>query len=269
MRHRLPIPGLLCLAAVLAAGLASAQLPITEADRPGAADPPEILPRGAIQLESGIALRRDTRRGDPDQYTLTAPSLLVRVGLHERVELRLQADGLIYEFRDGARDRALGSDLAVETKIGLTEQRSAWPETAVLARLSLPVGSDAATSDGFDPKLVGLFQWGLGESTALVINTGFAAPTGGRGEDRVFEFEPAVSLERQVTARLGAFVEYFAAIRAGSVSDEHSLGGGLTWLMSAKRIQLDVSGGGGLNDAAPDWFVSAGLSLRFDARWAN
>jgi len=249
--------------------VASAQLPITAADRPGAADPPTIIPRGTIQLESGIALERETAAAEHDQYTLTAPSLLVRVGVHERVELRLQADGLLYEHRDGARNRALGSDFAVEAKIGLLEQRALLPEAAVLARLSFPVGSDAATSGGFDPRLAGLFQWELGERTALVVNTGFAAPTRGRDEDRVFEFEPAMSLERQITGRLGAFVEYFASIVTGGESNEHSLGGGFTWLISAERIQLDVSGGAGLNRAAPDWFVSAGLSLRFDARWAR
>jgi hypothetical protein len=249
--------------------VASAQRPIDEVDRPGSADPPEIVPKGTIQLESGIAFSRESGGSEPRKGTLTLPDLLIRIGVHERFELRLQADGLLYEFRDGAGDRALGSDLAVEAKVALFEQRTLVPETGILVRLSMPVGSDAATSGGFDPSLAGLFQWTLDERTAVVVNTSFAAPTQGHDDDRLFEFGPSVSLDRQITPRLGAFVEYFAAIKSSGAADEHSLGAGLTWFILAKRIQLDLSGGAGLSEAAPEWFVSAGLSLRFDAPWAD
>ena len=35
-----------------------------------------------------------------------------------------------------------------------------------------------------------------------------------------------------------------------------------TWLLKP-TAQLDVSGGVGISDTAPDWFVGAGVSLRY------
>lgn len=249
---------------------ASAQLPITAADRPGVANPPSVVPKGAIQLEGGVQFERESDGDGPDTDTLTVPDALIRIGVAEGFELRLEAEGLLYEFRDGAEDRALGSDLALATKIRLLEARGLLPETGVLMLLSLPVGSDAETSGGVDPKIDGLFEWSLGEKTAIVVNTDFSVPTQGDDDGaRIFQFGPSLSVERQITPRLGAFVEYYGEINGRRLDDEHSLDGGFTWLVARKRLQLDVSGGGGLNDAAPEWFVSAGFSVRFTAPWAD
>jgi hypothetical protein len=270
VRRRLSASGILCVSLVLAGFAASAQMPIEQSDRPGEADPPAILPKGAIQLEGGVVFGRLTGGDDPDTGTLAVPELTVRIGLVDWLELRLQVDGLLYEFRDGASNRALASDLALGAKLGGIAQRGLLPETSLLAGVSLPVGSDAATSDGFDPILDGLYQWQLTEDVALVVNTRFSAPTQGSDDPRrIFEFGPQASLDWQITPTIGAFVEYFGAIKTRGVADEHSMDGGFTWLIAGQRLQLDVSGGGGLNDAAPDWFVSAGLSIRFQAPWAR
>ena len=68
---------------------------------------------------------------------------------------------------------------------------------------------------------------------------------------------------------VAGYVEYFGEIKTGGESDEHSMGAGLSWFFFERLIQLDFSGGGGLNSAAPDWFVSAGVSTRFWAPWAK
>ncbi len=270
MLHHHSLSVVVGLAVLLGAAAASAQAPITEADRPGFADPPTIIPRDAIQLESGVQLERESGGDAPDTGTLTLPDLLLRVGILERLELRLEAEGLLYEFREGESDRALGSDLVASTKVGLWEQRRWLPETGVLFSLSFPVGSEAATSGGVDPELAGLYQWTLGKQTALVLNTVFGAPSLGNDDDRrIFQFDPRLSLDRQVTLEFGAFIEYYGEIKTGGEADEHSLDAGITWLLVRHRLQLDVSGGGGLNEAAPDWFISAGLSLRFNSPWSK
>lgn len=258
------------LAAGLVGASASAQIPFVQADRPGVATPPTLIPNGAIQVEGGVEFRRQTGGDGADTDTLEVPDLLVRVAATQWLELRLEADGLLYEFRDGASSRALGSDLTVAAKLGLRDPRGFLPKTSLLVELSLPVGSDAATSNGFDPTLEGLYQWDLDELTAVIVNTGFSGPTQGRDDDRrVFQFDPRISFERQLAANLGAFFEYYGEIKTGGVADEHSLGGGFSLRVSKRRLQLDVSAGGGLNRAAPDWFVGAGLAIRFSAPWSR
>lgn len=270
MRRLRSLKAVLGLVTTLGAGSASAQIAITEADRPGVANPPSVIPAGTIQIEAGLQLERETDGSDPDTDTLTVPDLLLRIALVEDVELRIEAEGLLYEWREGADDRALGSDLTLGTKIGLLEARGLIPEIGTIVQLTFPTGSDAATSGGFDPKIDGLFEWPLGESTSIVANTDFSVPTQGDDDDtRVFVFGPSLSLEHQATPSFGVFVEYYGDVKAGGRADEHSLDAGLTWLIARRRLQLDISGGGGLTDAAPDWFVAAGISVRFDAPWAR
>lgn len=248
---------------------ASAQLSLNQADRPGQSTPPVVIPKGTFQLEAGVELERETGADGSDTDTLTAPDLLVRVSVAEPVELRFEMEGLQYQFRDGARDRALASDFALATKAELFPQQGLRPFTGLLVALSFPVGSEAITSDGFDPELGGLFQWKLGERTELVFNTVFAVPTQGSDDDRrIFQFEPKLSLDRMITRHIGAFVEYYGEVKAGGEADRHSLDGGISWRIGDRRIQLDLSGGGGLVEAAPDWFVAAGVSMRFQAPWA-
>ena len=266
MSRDLPASGLLVLAVLLGNDPATAQRAISQSDRPGETDAPTIIPRDAIQFEGGIRFERKTEGEDVD--TLTVPELTLRIGVAEWLELRAQMDGFLYELRDGASNRALASDFQIGAKLGGIRQRGLWPELGALVGVSMPVGSRAATSDGFDPLLDGLYQWQLGEETALVVNTRFSAPTQGSDDPRrVFQFEPQVSLEWQATPAIGLYVEYFGALRTAGVDAEHSLDGGVTWLLARRRIQLDLSGGGGVDGDAPDWFVAAGVTLRFDAPW--
>ena len=262
--RRAAIPVLLALGLLLSSGSAAAQTPIDSADRPGRTTPTTIVPKGMLQVESGVEFERVTADHEPNKTTITLPDLLLRVGITDRFEARLRADGLLYEVRDQLRDRALGSDLVLGAKLRLFSQHGLIPETALLGELSFPVGSDPVTSGGFDPRLDGLYEWKLVETLSLLLNTGFAWPTQGRRDSRrIFEFDPRASFNWQVTPRIGAFAEYYGEVKTGRVADEHSIDGGITWLVVAKRVQLDLSAGAGLNEAAPEWFVSAGISMRF------
>ena len=46
----------------------------------------------------------------------------------------------------------------------------------------------------------------------------------------------------------------------------HGFDGGISYLIRP-TVQLDVFGGPGLTDAAPDWFVTAGISFRLPQLW--
>jgi len=261
----------LCFAVGLGGPTAAAQMPFVQADRPGEATPPHLVPSGTIQLEAGTEFRRETGDDDhPDTGTLTLPEILLRFGVLDWLELRLEADGLLYQLRDGTSNRALGSDLTLAAKVGLPELPRFFPQTSALLALSLPVGSKAATSDGVDPTLDALYQWDLDDSTAVVVNTGFSWPSQGSDDDRrIFQFGPQIAIERRLAENLGAFFEYFGKIKTRGFADEHSLDGGFSLRIAKRRLQLDLSGGGGLNQAAPDWFVRAGVAIRFSAPWAR
>ncbi len=137
------------------------------------------------------------------------------------------------------------------------------PATALDFDLSFPTGSDAVTSDGFDPTGSFLFEWYLTESISLHSNVLLASVSQGKGTSkRTFEVTPTVSLGAPLGKRTSVFVEYYATFIDSGFKDEHAVDGGFAWLVG-ENLQLDLFAGAGLSDAAPDFFVSAGASWRF------
>ena len=251
----------LVLSSALLAATAGAD-PIS-ADRPGRANPPNVVAPGTIQLEGGFSFGRETDGDDPNTNTISVPESLLRVGVLPALEVRVSADGFVFEERTGDNDRSSGSDLTLGGRARLFDQKGIRPATALEFNLSLPTGSDAVTSDGVDPGGVFLFEWSLNEPFVLHANIELASMSLGKDDSRrAFQAAPSLSLSASITERAGVFIEYYAAFIDRGVGDEHSVDGGFTWLIG-DDLNLDLSAGAGLNDAAPDFFVSAGAAWRF------
>ena len=67
-----------------------------------------------------------------------------------------------------------------------------------------------------------------------------------------------------LTDRLGGYTEWFALIPSGAniAHTQQYFNGGFTYLIN-NDVQFDIRGGVGLNDAADDYFVGIGLSVRY------
>ena len=249
----------LVLTLCLGPTLAAAGEPL-QPNRPGQADPPTVLAPGVAQIEGGLTFARETE-GNPDIDTLTVPELELRLGVHERFELQLFAEGFVQEWRDGDGNHTGVSDLELDTRVRLWEQEGWRPATAVEFGLSFPTGSGFATSDGFDPEGEILYAWDFAERWNLTGNFDFASETQGEDDSsRHFVFRPEFALGLSISERLGTFVAYYGVIEEDA-ANQHSIDGGFTFLMN-DNLQLDVSAGAGLNDAAPDFFVAAGVAWR-------
>lgn len=248
------------LGLLLCAPMVSAADPIA-ADRPGAADPAFVVGRGTAQIETGATFAHESDGADTDTWTLPEP--LLRIGILDRAELRIAADGFISQHTDGEGTENVGSDLEVATKIRLLEQVGWRPATSLLAGLRFPTGGDAVTSDGYDPIAKLIASWEIGERFSVDANLGFGGPTQSPDDsDRVFETFAAASMGVALGERVGSFFEYFATLRGSGRDDEHAVDAGLTYL-ATDDVQLDVSAGAGLNRAAPDVFVGIGVAWRF------
>ncbi len=253
----------------LARALASAALAAAasadplSADRPGQSSPPNVVAPGAIQLEGGFAFERETAAGSSNANTIRVPQGLLRVGVLPFLELRASADGFVFEDRAGASSRASASDFTLGSRARVLDQSGAIPATALEFGLSLPTGSNSVTSDGVDPSGALLFEWALGARFALDLTVVLASTSLGVSDSRrAFSAEPALSLGAALTERASVFVEYYAVFVNRGLGDQHSIDGGFAWLLG-DDLQLDVSAGAGLNDSAPDFFVSAGVAWRF------
>jgi hypothetical protein len=221
-----------------------------------------------VQVELGTRWTAD-RSADARLGVVEAPGTLVRVGMSERVELRLAWGGWIGTTLEAsqARHRADGfADPEVGIKWGLVQPRGAGMEFALLAHVTLPAGDEIVGAPGFDPSVRLAAAHPLGDRASFGWNLGHEVRSFDGGGDidtrRLGRWVYSGAMGFDVTRRWGAFVELFGDLPASDPGPAvHALDGGVTWLI-APRVQLDLSVGVGLNAEAPDRFVGFGLSFR-------
>ncbi len=249
----------LLISLIPAAALAQNPGPI-DTDRPDQTESSALVPARHIQLEFGLAYTEDA----PDSEVLEAPALLVRYGVVDRLELRLGIPTLTTQFAGGA-DAGFG-DPELGAKIALWAEKGWRPEAAFLAGTTIPVGSEDLSSGRFDPAFRFSFGHTLPRGFSLGYNLGVAWETSpeedGSGHDTHSRLEYTTALGYDFSERWGGFVELFGdAPLNDSGGSAHSFDGGLTYLLR-DNLQLDLAAGFGLTSEAPDWFITAGLSIR-------
>ena len=118
-------------------------------DRPTSSFSPFVLPRGAFQFEAGYRFT-STERNSSTSDVQVFPDLLARYGVGRTFELRLGFDG--WTRTDTATGNTTGfSDIAVSSKINLTDERGARPAMGLLIDVNLPVGDANVTSQHHAP----------------------------------------------------------------------------------------------------------------------
>lgn len=242
-----------------ASGQEDADEPELITDRPDQTESSAVVPRGYFQIESGITY---TGEGS-ESRTLEYPGTLLRFGMSKRVELRLGTQGFVSEL-EGNNTTGYG-DSEIGTKIYLWGEDGWRPETALLASLSLPTGTDAFSTERVDPSFRFAFSHTLTDRVSLGYNLGAAwetVPTSS-GRATLSTLQYTVTTGFGLSERFGAFVELFGDTPfSGQRGTQLSFDGGLTYLIRP-NLQLDAALGFGLTNDAPDWFLTTGVSFRF------
>ena len=245
-------------------------------DRPDVTESTNIIAPGWAQLEVGASLAGE----GPSTDALSLPGTLLRMGLSRRVEARLGWDGYQDVSADGSPGVDGGScggpagpDTEVCSASGAADgeaglkilllERGGWrPDLALLTFVSLPIGDDAFTSGELDPGFKALFAGDFSERVGWGANVGLAWPMeavgGTESRRRIFSWSYSVGVG--LAESLGGFIEVFGEDPSGAAA-QSSLDGGLTYKLTPD-VQLDASGGFGLDEDAADWFVGGGLAFR-------
>jgi hypothetical protein len=242
-------------AAGAAAGVPTPQAelesPELATDRPDFTETAIVVPRGSLQIESGVTWVRGR-----SSRILAGPEMLFRWGVARRTELRLEVPD--YVHATGA-DRADGFSDAL---VGFKQQLGPTPsgfEVALIPAVTLPIGARRLTSGAPDPVIA--FPWSrdLAEAWSLAGQFTFAWLT--EEDDRNFTALATLSLGRELGERWGAFLEY-----AGETPDRgeaiHLIHHGYTYALS-RVSQADLHFGFGLNSAAPRFFIGGGYAVRY------
>lgn len=223
--------------------------------RPSFSSAATTLDTGLWQWEGGYQFTSNDDELDTDAHTL--PLLFLRLGITDDLELNLSWAGY-NNIDSNAGDDDGVSDLSIGFAYQLTDDGEPF-EMALFGSLSLPIGGDDFTSDDVDPGI------GLAWSYSPVVGPGLFGTvvfnSVSEDDERASTLGAAIGASFAISERLGSYIEYFGQ-HSDSDDSSHSLGTGLTYLLR-NNLQLDINGGVGLNHAADDYFVGAGVGWRY------
>ncbi|HEX9728526.1 MAG TPA: transporter [Gemmatimonadales bacterium] len=261
----MPRAGFGVFAGLVAAGVASGQeAPPLVTDRPDQTESAAVVPVGAFQFEVGARFAQ-AGSGAARLKALSIPGSLLRIGIFPLFEARLGFAGWLRSSQSGTGPVSGMGDLDLGGKVRVLTGDGLSPAVALLAAVVLPTGQDGFGTVRADPAVRVAFSHGLTERISLGYNVGamWGSVDGGAGATKTdTDLLYTVVLGSALTSRLSGFIEGFGTVATETVNaSTHSLDGGFTFLVTA-TVQLDASGGFGLNEAADDWFGGIGLSLR-------
>lgn len=223
-------------------------------DRPDFTESSEVVGRGMVQLESGFALE-----GDESNRAITTPTILARIGLTNRMELRVSGDGFMRTW-DTARTGAISghSDFELGAKVKLLAFSNF--AAAVIPMVSIPTNDPEYSTRGYDPMVKATWATTLPRDFDLSGNVNWASPSDVLGH--FTQTAVSVSLGHELVGGWGAYWEGYAFTPM-------ERNGGNGWTLNSgvthgigPNMQFDIEAGRGVTRAAPDWFFSFGFAIR-------
>jgi hypothetical protein len=257
---------LACLACALTGQYSWADEEPIATDRPDFVESSDVVGKGRVQIETSVAFERD-KSGGVNTRTRSTPTLL-RVGISEEWELRIETDGSL-------RARA--------TEAGVTSRHSGWsdvslgakwhqrngdedtgqPGMAWLFHVDTDSGSSAFRGQGLRPSVRFVAEWELPGGWSAGVMPGIYSDRNADGKRFTGALLAGV-LGKSLTERLRGFVE----LSAQQIASERNGGKvvtfdtGLAYLVS-NDLQLDVAISRGVNKNAPDFSWTLGVSARY------
>ncbi|WP_299701566.1 transporter [uncultured Pontibacter sp.] len=239
------------IAPVIYPSIAHAQTDEIDADRPDQSQGPGVVPGRTVQLEAGYFYQKRTQQIRTHAY----PTALLRIGLLEGVELRIQGAVKDSVIENGTERHIKGwGPLSVGTKVRLWEGSGWRPAAALMAMVTLPLASEVFKPDNPEPQ----FNLGLANNLSEKMNLTYNFGYGWTGGDPVRSY--GANITRELIDGLTLYLEVFGSKGRGETA-EHQAGIGLLYLI-LPNLQFDVAAGGRLNKAAPHSFITSGIALR-------
>jgi len=236
-------------------------------DRPSQAESPKAVGKGIIQIESGLFFeRREISRGF-SQHRNVYPINLFRIGVANRVELRVVNEIVTYKTIDNSSQEETGKVSGTENlQIGLKYQvtnDAARIAVGVVSHAILPTGSTGVSNKRYGIVSRVNISYDLAENKNVSANFGYnnfnldfneeGLVRYGNG-DFTYTFIYGFGLSERVGLYAEAFGNYV------EFEDfESNINAGMTYLIS-DNVQLDYSYGMGLNRVMN--YHSIGISVR-------
>lgn len=231
--------------------LCAQKTPQIQTDRPDQTESPSIVPAKHFQVETGF----NYEKTDDLMKTLLLPTVLWKYGVNDNYELRLITE--ITKDKFGKNDVTGLSPVTVGIKAKLVEEKGIIPDISFVGQLSIPkIASPAFKTEFYAPEFRLSMQHTLSDKVTLGYNLG--AEWDGETPEPTFIYTLTSGIA--INKKLGTFIELYGFAPQKGKAD-HRADAGFTYLIK-NNVMVDISGGVGLTENAPKFFVSTGFSFR-------
>lgn len=255
---------ILCAIVVSASAVAHAEDSIAT-DRPDVVESSEVVGKGRFQIETSFAAEREAKNS-PRARTYSTPTLL-RIGVSENVELRMETDGLMRmstwdagekTTKEGISDIAFGLKWHVKSP----PENESGPSMAWLFHFDAPTGTREFRGHGIRPSARLVSEWDFG-NWSLGVMPGVYVDHNDQNK-RYIGGIFAVVAGTSLADRLRGFVEFSGQQLTTKKNGGNvvALNAGLAYLITEK-IQVDAAVAKGLSSATPKHQWTTGLSMLF------
>lgn len=237
-------------------------------DRPDQTESPFAVKKGIVQIESGLLFERVRLSNLFSQHRSVYPTNLFRIGLVEKLELRVVNEVVKYRIVNNLTQETVGSVSGTENmQIGLKYQFSQDDSptvVGVMAHTILPTGSEGISNERYGIISRINISHDISENKNISANFGYnnfdLGFEEGRGLVRYADGNFTYTLVYGVGLgdRVGLYLEAFGDYVEFD-SWENNMDAGMTFLLK-NNIQLDYSYGWGLNRVMN--YHSVGISIR-------
>ena len=221
-----------------------------QTDRPDQTETPFTVPKNHFQMENGFSFERT----DNSTKSFTNPSILFKYGISDYFEV-----GLITEFTTISSDKTITglNPVTLRIKEKISDEKGILPTTSFIGYLTIPhFATDNFKATYYAPAFKFTMQHTLSEKFSLGYNLG--AEWDGESPYPIFIY--TITTDYSITNKFSIFSEIYGFAPEKSKAD-HRIDCGLSYLIRP-NVSLDFSGGIGLTDNAPKYFLSTGFSFR-------
>jgi hypothetical protein len=258
MRRALVLLTLLVIGGVPA--LAQERPPIST-DRPGVGTSAEPVPRGALQIETGLDYARERKAGEPTEHR-GAIALSVRYGLLDSLELRLDGEPVV-TLQNGDDVTDVGDfQLGVKWRLLDGVGSTLIPTLSLFPSVKLPTAPDPIGNERVDATVIGLASWQTGP-ISVDLNVGMSAVA----QHRPSGYLLAAILVAGVGAEVTEHVTVGGSISYASRTERDGHDGVAATVGISCRLTRDLAIDGAvittIAGRGPDVRLQTGLSMRF------
>jgi hypothetical protein len=239
-------------------------------DRPDTTESPYTVDAGHFQIEMSFVDFTYDRNNEDSQTvrSFAVAPLLLKVGLLNNVDLQIGIDPYTTEkTTDRATDTSETidgfGDTIVRLKVNLWGNDGGETAFAIMPFVKLPVADGDLGNGNVEGGFISVLGLELPNEFSSAFMIEFDFNRDGADEDYIVDLVHTATVGRDLFGDLGGYVEYAAFVDLSGEQDYRGyFDAGLTYGLTPD-IQLDGGIRVGLTEAADDFGVFSGISLRF------